>query len=252
MLLPPRPRNSSEKEGQSQMANYQYKVANPVPMLAIVNPKGGKMATKKKASSAAKPRKSTAKKTTSSKGKSTAAARKNPTRYTSAAKTVKKTTKRRSVRNPLFSGVGGEAVNITVSTVGIGIVQPFVARLVGPLLPFGQYNTPILAAGTGWGLGWLFSKFAFTKRFAGTTQSVGIALGLTGIVAPFVSRLLNPQPAAAAQMAGWNGRGRQMNGIGVTPGVPPRLIPAAAPAAPQQRAGQGMGGVGTVPARYSR
>lgn len=166
--------------------------------------------------------------------------------------------------NPL--GVsGGEIANFAVGGIGLAMAQPVVNRLIGGLLPLGQFNAPVITAGTGWLLSKLFEAFHFTKRFAQPTLILGFSTAVIQVVQPYVSNLIGggaAMPAPAPGMSGWpqgysgwnaqrigamrHRRGRPMRGIGVTTGIPPTIVPPPLPpaptsASPTQGAMQGLG-----------
>lgn len=158
-------------------------------------------------------------------------------------------------RNPL--GVtGSEIINFAVGGIGLGIAQPLVNRLIGGLLPLGQFNAPVITAVTGWGLGKLFEMIGATKRFAQPTVILGISTAVIQIVQPFISRALagvtTTAAAPAPGMQGpWTGyRPRGMAGIGLTTGVPPLIVPPP-PAPPHANGAQpGMHGLGMRPGMW--
>lgn len=156
--------------------------------------------------------------------------------------------KRRSVRrhrNPV-SGAIGEAIPLVGASFAISFAAPIVQGLVGRFLPLGSLTTPVVTAGTGYGLGWVAHKLGFGK-YQKPLQVMGVTLGLTALVAPYLRGLF--QPAQPAQQTGMNGR-RGMNGIAAVAGVPPQLV--AAP--PKAAAAGGMRGIASyqVPGRFGR
>ena len=236
------------------------RVANPaLPMLATVNPRkrGRKMATKRrKTAKRAKPRK-----------------RSNPTNPANPVHKRRHATKRKSTRrvharkrgnpvnpvhrrrrhahrrsNPL-RGAGTEILNFTVAGISLGLAQPFLTRFAGGLLPFGQYNAPILSAGTGWILSKAFEMFSFTRRFAHPTLIFGFATAAMQVLQPIVRNAIGVggagNPTMSAPM-GWNRR--PMRGIGVVTGIPPGI----APLPPVVPGNKGMQGIGVRPGVYGR
>lgn len=229
------------------MAMFKHKVANPVPLLAIVNPKGGKMATKRK--TAAKKRKPTTRKTAAVRTRSTAASfrKSNPVRRKSRKRTT--SSKRHVARRNPTGGIGAEILDFTLAGVGLGIAQPFVSPLIARFLPLGQFTQPAAAAISGYGLGWLAEKFAFTRRFGRPLKVLGVSAAAIGIVSPLVRGVIGGGNAAAAQQ-GMNGpryiRRGGMNGIALVPDIPPSVVPLPAPKR------QGMNGVAAIPQQFRR
>lgn len=237
------------------------KVANPAPaMLALVNPKRGKkMATRRKRKG----------------GRRRATARRNPLnpvrRHTSRRRTSRRRVhaRRRNPINPVrhhrrhvrrhsrrrnpLRGASGEILNFTVAGLGLGIVQPMVTRFVGGMLPFGQYNAPILSAGTGWLLSKAFEMFSFTRRFAHPTLVFGFATAAMQVLQPIVRGAIGAG-GAGSPMQGWGGgqygnwTRRPMRGLGVTTNIPPVI--RQVPAMPPQTSG-GMAGLGMRPGQYA-
>lgn len=230
------------------MAMFKHKVANPVPLLAIVNPKGGKMATKQK--TAAKKRKPTTRKTAAVRTRSTAASfrKSNPTKKRKTTKAHSYSSKRRVARRNPSGGIGAEILDFTLAGVGLGIAQPFVSPLIARFLPLGQFTQPAAAAISGYGLGWLAEKFAFTRRFGRPLKVLGVSAAAIGIVSPLVRGVIGGGNAAAAQQ-GMNGPRfirRGMNGIALVPDIPPSVVPLPAPKK------QGMNGVAAIPQQFRR
>lgn len=233
----------------------RVKMQNPGPLsLVTINPKRSKGMPAKRKASTTRSRKARA----SSSKRRPNTARVSSSRHTSALRTTpKRKTKRRSNpavhaskkrytrrRNPIGGGLR-EAIPLVGSGIAIGFVLPVVNRFVGALLPFGQFNAPITTIGTGYGLGWIASKFAFTRRFQNSLEVAGLVLGITQIVTPLVARFGN----ASAPAQGMSGTNRGMRGIAAVPSVPPQLnaMPAAAKAA-------GMKGIASyqAPGRFGR
>jgi hypothetical protein len=160
---------------------------------------------------------------------------------------------RRRHRNPL-AGASSEIINFTVAGLSLGMAQPFIQRFAGGLLPFGQYNAPILSAGTGWLLSKAFSMFSFTRRFAHPVLIFGFATAAMQVLQPIVRGALGGAPAnpmmsgwGGSQYSGWNNR--PMRGIGVTHGMPPVIT--APPLPPQSQANaRGMSGMAMRPGNY--
>ena len=232
------------------MAMYKHRVANPVPLLAIVNPKGGKMATRKRKTTAAKRRKPTTRKTAAVRTRSTAASfrKSNPTRRRRRTTTVTKSKRRVTRRNP-SGGLGAEIFDFTLAGVGLGIAQPFISPLIARFLPLGQFTQPAASALSGYGLGWLAGKFAMTRRFARPLQVLGISAAAIGVVSPLVRGIIGGGAAAPAQ--GMQGAPRYirrgMNGIALVPDIPPSVFPLPAP-----KTRQGMSGVAAIPQQFRR
>ncbi len=198
--------------------------------------------------------------------------RANPVRRTRRASThrvrrVHTVARRRSVRrrNPLFAhhkrrrvtrrrnpaGVFSEAVPLVGASFVITFAAPMVTRLVGGFLPLGQFTQPVVLAGTGYGLGWIAKKLKFDK-YQKPLEIMGVTLGLTALVAPYLRGLFAPSaPAQAQGMNGFRGGSpgrRGLNGIAAITGIPPMIT---APPMPTH-AGQGMQGVGLTNGRFGR
>jgi len=231
------------------MVSYKHRVANPVPLLAIVNPKGGKMATRKRATTAAKRRKPTTRKTAAVRSHSTASFRKsNPTRRRKRTTTVTKSKRRVTRRNP-SGGLGAEILDFTLAGVGLGIAQPFISPLIARFLPLGQFTQPAASALSGYGLGWLAGKFAITRRFSRPLQVLGISAAAIGVVSPLVRGVIGGGAAAPAQgMQGPRYVRRGMNGIALVTDIPPSQIPLP----PPTKTNNGMNGVAAIPAQFRR
>ena len=230
------------------MALVKRRVANPAPaVLTLVNPGRKSMAARKRRATTRrrKARVSNHKRRRSS---VTVRARRSTASFT-----------RRKRRNPIFvkhrrrgvsrrrnpvSGALREALPLVGSGIAIGFTLPIINRFVGGFLPFGQFNAPLVTIGTGYGLGWLASKFSFTSKYRGSLEIAGLVLGITQIVTPLLGRVM--APAAPQGMNGVRGR-RGLNGIAAVPTVPPQ-IQAARPQA------QGMKGIASyaVPGKFGR
>jgi len=148
--------------------------------------------------------------------------------------------RRRRSRNPLTSGASGEILNFTIAGLAQGLAQPFVSGFAGRFLPFGQYNPPILAFGTGWLLSKVFGMFGFTRRFSHAAYVFGAATAAMQLLQPIVARTLgggaaNPTMSGPYRRAG-------MRGIGAWPGIP-NGVPLMPPAPPAN----GMQGLGMWP-----
>lgn len=142
-------------------------------------------------------------------------------------------------RNP--GGATGEILNFTVAGIAQGIATPFVGGFAGRFLPFGQFNPPIIAFGTGWLLSKVFGMFGFTRRFSHAAYVFGAATAAMQLLQPIVARTLGGGAPANPTMSGYRGRGT-MSGIGVWPGVP-MGVPLMPPAPPAN----GMQGIGVWP-----
>lgn len=179
-------------------------------------------------------------------------------------------------RNPAGLGVSGSVIlNYAGAGIGLSIAQPIVNRLIGGILPLGQYNGPAITAITGWGLGHLFNMLPDPiKRLSQPAMILGLSTAVIQIVQPFVSNLISgattmAAPPAPPTMSGWpqgysgwtRGRigamrrhpmgRRMMRGIGVTTGIPPTITAPPAPPAPVAPSQQGstgsMHGIGVRP-----
>jgi len=225
----------------------RVKMQNPGPAsLVLVNPKRGKTMAARKRASTTRRRKAVNPKR---RRRSTAVVR---ARRTSSAFTRRKrrnplmAVKRRGVsrrRNPV-SGAIGQAIPLVGASFAITFAAPIVTRFVGGFLPLGQFTQPVVLAGTGYGFGWLAGKLGFAK-YRGPFEIMGVTLGLTALVAPYLRGFLAPsQPAQG--MAGRNG----MRGIAAIPSIPPQIQAARAQAANNA----GMKGIASyqAPGRFGR
>lgn len=146
-------------------------------------------------------------------------------------------------RNPV-SGAIGQAIPLVGASFAITFAAPFVTGIAGRFLPLGQFTQPVVLAGTGYGLSWLAGKLGFAK-YRGPLEIMGVTLGLTALVAPYLRGFLTPsQPAQG--MAGRNG----MRGIAAIPSIPPQIQAARAQAANNA----GMKGIASyqAPGRFGR
>jgi glutamate synthase domain-containing protein 2 len=228
------------------------KVANPAPsVLALVNPR-----RRKKAMATRKRRRSTRRRTVRhTAARTTAPKRRRSTRrrrHTVFARRRavgnpyhrrrrRAVNPRRRRRNPL-GGAGGEILNFTVAGLAQGIAMPFVGGFAGRFLPFGQYNPPIIAFGTGWLLSQVFKMFGITRRFSHPAMVFGSATAAMMVLQPIVARTIGGGAPANPTMAGPYRRAG-MRGIGVMPGIPQGvgMAPMGPPAA------NGMQGLGMWP-----
>jgi len=144
-------------------------------------------------------------------------------------------------------GAGGEILRFAGAGLGLGIFTPIVQRTVGGFLPFGQYNGPIITAGSGWLLSKLFEMIPFTKALAHPTLILGFSTAVIQVVQPFVRSAIggigagapaNPQMAAPMYRRG-------LRGIAAVPNTVPPGVPLAAPAAVTSG---GMHGIASYPA----
>jgi len=230
----------------------RVKMQNPGPAsLVLINPKRGKtMAARKRASTTRrrkavnpKRRRSTAvvrsRRTTSAfRAPARRGRRRNPLM---AVKRRRRGVSRR--RNPV-SGAIGQAIPLVGASFAITFAAPIVTRFVGGFLPLGQFTQPVVLAGTGYGLGWVAGKLGFGK-YRGPLEIMGVTLGLTALVAPYLRGFLAPSQPAANGMAG-----RGMRGIAAVPSVPPQIQAARAQAANNA----GMKGIASyqAPGRFGR
>lgn len=224
----------------------RVKMQNPGPAsLVLVNPKRGKtMAAFRKRASTTRRRKAVNPK----RRRSTAVVRSR--RTTSAFRAPAKrnplmAVKRRGVsrrRNPV-SGAIGQAIPLVGASFAITFAAPFVTGIAGRFLPLGQFTQPVVLAGTGYGLSWLAGKLGFAK-YRGPLEIMGVTLGLTALVAPYLRGFLAPSQPAANGMSG-----RGMRGIAAVSSVPPQIQAARA-----QAAGSGMKGIASyqAPGRFGR
>jgi hypothetical protein len=219
-------------------------------MLALVNPKRRKksMATRKRKSS---------------KRRTVRARAHNPINPTRRRKSVKRHSTKRRVyarrhnpvvhhrrrrvgrrrhRNPL-AGASGEILNFTVAGLAQGIVTPIVGGFAGRFLPFGQYNPPIITAGTGWLLSKAFGMFGATRRFAHPALVFGFAAAAMQVLQPIVARTIGGATGMNGwpnSYSGWNRRPGMPRGIAAVTGVPPQIMP---PPMPAQNGQTGMNGM---------
>jgi hypothetical protein len=129
-----------------------------------------------------------------------------------------------------------------VAGLAQGIAMPFVGGFAGRFLPFGQYNPPIIAFGTGWLLSQVFKMFGITRRFSHPAMVFGSATAAMMVLQPIVARTIGGGAPANPTMAGPYRRAG-MRGIGVMPGIPQGvgMAPMGPPAA------NGMQGLGMWP-----
>lgn len=228
----------------------QIKMQNPGPAaLMVINPKrrskntmpARKRATRRKARPvhhrASNPVRRTRKASTTRvrRHHSTASRRRNP---------LFAHKRRRSVRRNPVSGALGQAIPLVAASFAITLVSPMATRLVGGFLPLGQFTQPVVLAGTGYGLGWVAGKLGPTfSKYRGALEIMGVTLGLTALVAPYLRGLLAPSAPAQAQAQGMNGfrNRRGLNGIAAYPSIPAQLQ-AASPSAQA-----GMNGIAAYP-----
>lgn len=226
----------------------QIKMQNPGPAaLMVINPK------RRSKSMPARKRSTTRRKVR------TVHHRANPVRRTrrSLSRSVKTRYARRTAharqRNPLFahkrdrnpiSAAISEAIPLVGASFVITFAAPVVTRLVGGFLPLGQFTQPAVLVGTGYGLGWVAKKLGPTfGRYQKPLEIMGVTLGLTALVAPYLRGLLAPSAPAQAQAQGMNGfrNRRGLNGIAAYPSIPAQL--QAAPPSAQA----GMNGIASYP-----
>lgn len=232
----------------------RVKMQNPGPAsLVLVNPKRGKsMAARKRASTTRrrKARVSNPKRRRSTavvRSRRTVSAFRAPAKRRAKRRNPLMAVKRRGVsrrRNPV-SGAIGQAIPLVGASFAITFAAPIVTRFVGGFLPLGQFTQPVVLAGTGYGLGWVAGKLGFGK-YRGPLEIMGVTLGLTALVAPYLRGFLAPsQPAQ-----GMNGTRRGMNGIAAVPSIPPQIQAARAQAANNA----GMKGIASyqAPGRFGR
>ena len=149
-------------------------------------------------------------------------------------------------RNPALRGSGGEILRFAGAGLGLGIFTPIVQRTVGGFLPFGQYNGPVITAGSGWLLSKIFELIPFTRTLAHPTMILGFSAAVIQVVQPFVRSAIGGIGAGAPanpQMAG-PGYRRGLRGIAAVPNTVP---PGVALPPPPVAAG-GMQGIASYPA----
>lgn len=221
------------------------------------------MATQKKKKSSSKKRSSGAANTTKRRQSAKPKARNpvNPVRASSKKRSGGSKGRRpsRPRRNPLMGGTGGEILSFAGAGISLGIVQPIVSNAVGRFLPFGQYNSPAITAGSGWLLSQLFKMLPFTRPLSRPTLILGVSTAVIQVVQPFVRGLIGGGAVAPSMMGARYNRYapnyRYRNGmgaIGVVTDNPPRILPPP-PQPPANGARRnGMGSVGVVPGRFGR
>ena len=225
----------------------RVRMQNPGPAsLVLINPKRGKsMAARKRRASSTRRRRVTNPKRRRSTAvvrarRSTAAFRRGKRRNPLMVAKRRRGVSRR--RNPI-SGAIGQAIPLVGASFAITFAAPIVTRLVGGFVPLGQFTQPVVLAGTGYGLGWVAGKLGFGK-YRGPLEIMGVTLGLTALVAPYLRGFLAPsQPAQ-----GMSGRG--MRGIAAVSSVPPQIQAARA----QTANASGMKGIASyqAPGRFGR
>lgn len=159
--------------------------------------------------------------------------------------------RRHRSENPL-GAAGSEIINFTVAGLAQGIAQPIIGGFAGRFLPFGQYNGPIVTAGTGWVLSKVFGMFGLTRRFAHASLVFGFAAAAMQVLQPIVGRALVGVGAGAPANPTMAGPGRRMvRGIGAMTDIPPsRVLPP-----PSRQAGNNantMAGVGMRQGNWAR
>ena len=150
-------------------------------------------------------------------------------------------------RNPTVRGAGGEILRYAGAGLGLGIFTPIVQRTVGGFLPFGQYNGPVITAGSGWLLSKIFEMIPFTRQLAHPTMILGFSAAVIQVVQPFVRSAIGGIGAGAPAgptMAGPMYR-RGLRGIAAVPNTVPAGVPLAAPVTPPSA---GMHGIASYPA----
>src|SRR5215470_13170132 len=229
------------------------KVANPAPsVLALVNPRKRrtKMATRRKrrhttrrrvhrAAASHNPRRRRT--TTHRRRRHSVFARRshNPVRH-------HRRRHHRRRRNPTVRGAGGEILRYAGAGLGLGIFTPIVQRTVGGFLPFGQYNAPVITAGSGWLLSKIFEMIPFTRALAHPTLILGFSTAVIQVVQPFVRSAIGGIGAGAPAnptMANPMYR-RGLRGIAAVPNTVPAGVPLVAPA---PHPASGMQGIASYP-----
>jgi len=153
--------------------------------------------------------------------------------------------RRRHRPNPVGGGVLTEAFNYSIASFAVAVAAPAVNRLVGGFLPLGQFQQPVIFAATGFGLGWLAGVTPITRRFQRPLVIVGVALGITTIITPWIRKLLSGVGISAD--AGMSGYRRRMSGIAAVTGTPPNIM-SLPPAAPPN--GNAMRGISAIRTGY--
>lgn len=153
-------------------------------------------------------------------------------------------------RNPsAFGGAFTEALNLTIAGFGVTLAAPMVNRFVGGFLPLGQFTQPVVFALTGFGVGWLANLTTFTRRFSRAAVVMGIALGATAVLTPWVRKFFaGASFQGGVGMSGWRDR-YGMRGIAAVTGTPPNILPPPPPT-PAVAMNQAMSGITTYGRRY--
>lgn len=183
---------------------------NPGPAaLLVINPRGKKMATKRR-------RKPTARPAESRKTTTTRKPRRNPT--VNASRKSQAATRRGRVasrRNPSTGGLVSQAAGLAAGITAVGLLQSFVPPIGG--------ISPFAIAGRQAAIGWLagegMQRFGVLRAYANDVKLAGFALGVGTLISAFLlpslSGFLRPAPRPVE-----NGNGVQ--GIGVyRPGMQP-------------------------------
>lgn len=189
----------------------KVRVANPGPAgLLVINPRGRKMATRKRRTA----RPAARRKTTSTASRK----RRNPsTTFGSRRRAVATRSRRRSVarrRNPSTGGLFAQAAGLAAGITAVGLLGSFVPP-IGGASPFAVAGRQ---AATGWLIGEGMQRFNIMRNYANDLKLAGLALGvgtlINAFILPTVSGFLRPAPRPV--------EGNGVQGIGVyRPGMQP-------------------------------
>jgi hypothetical protein len=168
---------------------------NPGPAaLLVINPRGRKMATKRRRSTtAAKRRTSTARRRKTTTPRVHAS---NPSRRRRSTVAVRR---RRSVsrrRNPSTGGLLTQAAGLAAGITAVGLLQSFIPP-IGGVSPF---MVAARQGATGWLVGEGMQRFGVMRQYANDVKLAGLALGvgtlINAFILPTVSSFIRPAPKA--------------------------------------------------------
>lgn len=154
-------------------------------------------------------------------------------------------------RNPVGGGVVTEAFNYSIAGLAVAAGTPVVNRFIGGFVAgLGQFSQPVVFAVTGFGLAWVAGFTTFTRRFQRPLAVMGVSIGITTIITPWVRKLLGGVGLqAGAGMSGYRRRYGQLSGIAAVTGTPPNVLPLPA-ASPAVMANQNMSGIAAYARNY--
>lgn len=153
-------------------------------------------------------------------------------------------------RNPVGGGVVTEAFNYSIAGLAVAAGTPVVNRFIGGFVGgLGQFAQPVVFAVTGFGLAWVAGFTQITRRFQRPLAVMGVSIGITTIITPWVRKLLSGVGLqAGAGMSGYRGR-HQMRGIAAVTGTPPNILSLPSPS-PAVQANQAMSGIAAYGRNY--